>query len=330
MTHPALARRLTLGVRVPIVILGTFGLVIACSLDDVDFENKACPCGSGWVCDDVRRVCVRPGALVTADGGGSAAGCRGDACPCAKDVECTEADRGRCSPAGVCVECLPANDNCRPGSYCNAASQCTLGCKQEADCQISPAAPHCDTARHQCVACRTVADCTGADQCSPSGECVEGCDLAQGKLCSNGKECCSGLCLDLSRDPLNCGACATACSGLNGTPTCTARVCTWACATGFAHCGTGNTGCETNTRSDALHCGSCGRDCNPLVQNADGASCVAAKCAYTACRAGFTDCNSNPEDGCDCVCGAARGQPCCPGRVCNFPGGNCTGANKCN
>jgi hypothetical protein len=221
-------------------VLLACGLVcvfIACSVGDVSFEEKACAaggaCGPGYQCDVARNVCVRSGAR---DG---QSGCRGDACTCATDADCTEAERPRCGLSKVCVECLADSDNCRAGSYCNRSNQCVLGCKQESDCQISPGSPHCELTRHQCVACRTVADCVDADACSASGECVQGCDLAAGKLCPSGKFCCTGFCIDTTKDLFNCGACGTACSPANGTPSCSGSTCSWTCATGYMHCASG-------------------------------------------------------------------------------------------
>jgi hypothetical protein len=320
--------------RALVMICGLVGLLVACSVGDIDLANKACPCGTSYVCDAARNVCVLQqglldgGGLVVGDGGGGSA-CGGDLCPCSVDTDCKDPDRKYCSPEKVCVECTNTPDSCPSGKYCNYARQCIVGCKQESDCQISPAAPHCDTNRHQCVACRTLTDCAKADQCSPSGECVEGCDTAQGKLCMTGKTCCQGLCLDTKTDALNCGSCGSACSVANGTPKCGGGNCSWTCATGFDHCGSGNTGCETSTRTDATHCGSCARDCNTEVLNANTPQCSVGTCTYATCKAGFGNCDGNAQNGCECVCGSAPGQTCCPGRICNFSGGNCNGANKC-
>jgi hypothetical protein len=192
---------------------------------------------------------------------------------------------------------------------------------------VSPAAPHCDLARHQCVACRTLSDCTGADRCSPAGECVQGCNVGAGELCPSGKQCCQELCIDTNADPLNCGGCGTSCSLANGTPACSG-FCSWTCASGYAHCTSGNTGCETNVRSDPAHCGACSTSCSSLVLNATGLTCTAGACGYTSCAPGFADCDGNHANGCECACGG-HGQACCPGGVCNFPGGTCNGGNKC-
>jgi hypothetical protein len=311
-----------------------FALIAACTLEDVDFANKTCPCGGNYVCDTSRNLCVEPQNIVVNPDGGpgpsgdGGAGCRGDACPCTQDADCTDPDRRSCSPSKICVECVATNDNCRAGTFCNSSNQCILGCKQESDCTISPLSPHCDTARHQCVACRTIADCTNADQCSPSGECVEGCDPGQGKLCSGTKQCCNKLCIDTSTDPLNCGACNVACSTENSTPACGGGTCSWTCANGFAHCSGANTGCETNVRGDALNCSACGQDCSATITHATGPVCNASVCGYTSCEAWFMDNDKDTQNGCETPCGASKNAPCCPGGLCNS-GLTCRG-NKCN
>jgi hypothetical protein len=331
------SRRLRLAAAAALVA----GSFVACSVGNVDFANKACPCGGGFVCDTSRDLCVLPSDLAReagpdaggtdapAESGDANAGCIGDACPCAADGDCKDHAVPHCAPSKRCVECVAPSD-CGAGTYCNAQNECVLGCKQESDCQISPAAPHCDLTRHQCVACRTIADCTGADQCSPSGQCVQGCNLDAGLTCSGGKQCCLGLCIDTTKDLLNCGGCGIACSMQNATPSCMSSACTWACATGYAHCATGNTGCETNVRADPLHCGTCTTNCNTNVLHATGIACNASACDYTACAPNFDDCDGIRANGCECTCGTTKMERCCPGGMCNAPLMCVPVPNKCN
>ena len=305
-----------------VVIAAVVGVAVACSVE-VDETNKACPCASGFVCDQGRNVCVPPGEL-KADAGVPPPACN-DPCPCTLDTDCKDPARPRCSPAKTCVECGRTPDTCPAGSYCNELFQCTLGCKQESDCQLTPALSHCEITRHQCVECVNAAQCTDGKACSPSGACVESC--ASGTPCAKG-QCCAGLCLETSADLLNCGGCGLACSTKNATPSCTASTCAWACASGFTHCDSGNTGCETNTRSDLAHCGSCSKTCDGVL-HANGVSCTAGACTFTSCMAGFGDCDGDKANGCECACGAMKNDPCCPGRTC-APGLTCNGGSgKC-
>lgn len=306
------------------VLAGVLGLAVACKVD-VDLANKACPCTADYVCDQARNVCVLPGELDASSPVQMPPAC-GDMCACTVDTDCKDPLRAHCSPAKLCVECthMPT-DTCPSASYCNDKFQCTLGCKAESDCQISPAVPHCQSARHQCVQCLTNDQCTGGKSCSPSGECVESCD-PPGKPCTTGS-CCHSLCVDTTTDPLECGGCDAACSTTAGTPACAAGVCGWTCAAGFAHCDSGNTGCETNLRTDVAHCGSCSKRCDSVV-NANGVACTAGACTFTTCMTGFGDCDNNKANGCECACGAVRNQPCCPGNVCTG-GLTCSPSGKC-
>ena len=317
-------------------------ILVACRVGSVDFSNKACPCGPGYLCDTARDLCVLPSELgsPSADGGGPAtsaptdggvpeAGCVGEGCACTVDADCKDGVFPHCGPNKTCVGCAVQSD-CGSATYCNAQNVCVLGCKQESDCQISPAAPHCDLGRHQCVECRSIADCSGAsDRCSPSGQCLQGCDLDGGTSCSNGKQCCQGLCTDTTKDVLNCGGCGVACSTQNGTPSCAESTCAWTCAAGFGHCATTNSGCDTNLRGDPAHCGACATDCGALVANATGIVCKAAACDYGSCAANHEDCDGIRSNGCDCSCGTKKQERCCPGGTCSA-GLTCAAApNKC-
>jgi hypothetical protein len=319
--------------------------LIACSVGSVDFSSKACPCGTGYVCDTVRDLCVLPSGLggSSTDGGGGGpttapdgsvagdgGGCVVGACPCGVDGDCKDRVLPHCGPSKTCVGCVAQSD-CGSGTYCSAQNECVLGCKEESDCQISPLAPHCDLSRHQCVECRSLGDCAGeADRCSPSGQCVQGCNLDAGQLCTGGKQCCQGLCIDTTKDLLNCGGCGIACSTQNGTPACAASACSWACAPGFDHCSTTNSGCETSLRGDPAHCGSCTTDCGTLVANATGILCTAAVCDYTSCTANHDNCDGVRSNGCECSCGTKKNERCCPGGMCNAVLTCNAASNKCN
>jgi hypothetical protein len=309
------------------IAAGTF-VAVACSVD-VDLSNKACPCGDGYVCDTARNLCVLPQDL-PADSGAEIDAkppCIDGECPCTVDGDCTEPGRTKCSPEKTCVECNREPDTCPASNYCNEEHQCTLGCKAESDCQISPNNPHCNLERHQCVECLTASQCGDAGLlCSPGGACVQGCDLDAGRGCTTGTECCENLCLDTKIDPLNCGSCGRICSTSNATATCVAGSCTFACADGFGHCATGNTGCETNLRSDPTKCGSCTRNCFGITQNANGVFCNVGSCDFTTCKTNFGNCDGITFNGCECACGGFVGQECCPGDVCWFPGGRCVGS----
>jgi hypothetical protein len=117
------------------------------------------------------------------------------------------------------------------------------------------------------------------------------------------------------------------CSAANGTPQCTASACGWTCANGFTHCGTGNTGCETDTRSDAAHCGGCNTACATKLLNVADPTCAASTCGFTTCALGFMDADNNKTNGCETACGD-KGEACCPNRSCKT-GFSCSVTGHC-
>jgi Cys-rich repeat protein len=165
--------------------------------------------------------------------------------------------------------------------YCNADKVCVV-CTQDAHC---PAGQICKTVGNvsACVpGCKDDARCAGAG--SPDG--------GAGMM-----KCCSGFCIDVGRDPQNCGACGTACGVSHSSATCTAGACVpGKCAPGWGDCNMDpKDGCETNLHVDAKNCGACGTAC--AFPNAV-AACADA-CYLAACNFGFDDCNGDAKDGCE-------------------------------
>src|SRR5206468_2578956 len=107
------------GARIAAAVACAMVLAIACSLDHADLSNKACPCGSDYVCDTVRNVCVLAGNLDATADSAPGAGCSGQGCSCNVDGDCVDPDYKRCSPKKTCVGCAQAPDSCPIGSYCN-------------------------------------------------------------------------------------------------------------------------------------------------------------------------------------------------------------------
>lgn len=151
------------------------------------------------------------------------------------------------------------------------------------------------------------AHCGGCGQACPAVEnaaaaCVAGrCGLG---ACGDGYGDCNGderdgCEVDLRASLESCGACGKGCTIANGTPLCSAAVCTvGSCQVGFGDCnGDAADGCEVRTSADLLHCGACGAPC-PALPNAVS-SCAGGRCALGACLPGFRDCNGNPADGCE-------------------------------
>jgi hypothetical protein len=83
--------------------------------------------------------------------------------------------------------------------------------------------------------------------------------------CPEGQAACTGSCIDILGDPLNCNGCGAVCppGGPNTVPTCSAGACDLACVTGYGDCDADPaSGCETALAAgDSTHCGGCGVTC---------------------------------------------------------------------
>jgi hypothetical protein len=97
------------------------------------------------------------------------------------------------------------------------------------------------------------------------------------------------VCRDLNTDTANCGSCGRACAA---GQVCSGGSCVVSCGAGLTNCG----GTCRDTQTDANHCGACGTACT--FANGVGA-CVAGRCQLAACLTNFSDCDSNPSDGCE-------------------------------
>lgn len=160
---------------------------------------------------------------------------------------------------------------------------------------------------------------------------------AGGGPCEDGQTACGEECSDLTQDPLNCGACATACSSVNvALARCVASACSPQCAAGFADCSDesqgGGDGCERDIRTDDASCGSCSNDCRQQG-NDEGFSCEGARCGCSSssdCAADGLGTASCDQGSRTCVCG---GVECVSGEACVQSGLNqvcsCNGGSAC-
>ncbi|PJB37498.1 MAG: hypothetical protein CO108_20965 [Deltaproteobacteria bacterium CG_4_9_14_3_um_filter_63_12] len=196
------------------------------------------------------------------------------------------------------------------------------------------------------------ADPAGNDVVEGSGQCAADCYGS----------CCGGVCVDVSANALNCGACGTACAAGQG---CLSGSCVVGCDGGLFDCGAGCVDVVNNGKN----CGACGQDCGPSAVCSNGeckngceaglsacaGSCTelridAANCGAcgTACAAGMNcaigvcgcapglgDCDGDPANGCEangaCACLPNETRPCYTGNPATRGVGAChDGVQTCN
>lgn len=146
-----------------------------------------------------------------------------------------------------------------------------------------------------------------------------GCNNACGAV----RTCCTGACIDTNADPTNCGACGHLCAEneqcLNGTcQRCPPGESVCTDATGFQFC--------ADLSSDQ-NCGACGRACpqDETCQAGGGGVGVACVCPGDRCPVGDGTTNCCPVAGGTCCAGGG----CCPPSQsqCNSDG-TCCGADE--
>ncbi|MCX7943027.1 MAG: choice-of-anchor D domain-containing protein [Deltaproteobacteria bacterium] len=92
---------------------------------------------------------------------------------------------------------------------------------------------------------------------------------------------------------------------------CEKGMCEYVCNYGYGNCDDNwDTGCETDVKNNANHCGKCKNPCAP--PNAIG-MCSDTLCKIVSCQTGYYDINKKVEDGCEYQC-IPEGQEKCDGK----------------
>jgi hypothetical protein len=188
--------------------------------------------------------------------------------------------------------------------------------------------PECESAQCKIGGCEAgYADCNGmvADGCEVDlssdeancGACDNVCpQIANGTPACSGFACGIGACdagfddcfggatdgceTNLTTDVAHCGTCGNVCPPVAfGQKACANSMCgIGMCSPDYKDCNNdAMDGCETNVTSDVMNCGMCNNAC-PDPDNGS-AACEDSACTLGACDAGFSDCNGNPDDGCE-------------------------------
>lgn len=235
---------------------------------------------------------------------------------CEVDTRVTEGACGRCGNV------------CGAGQVCSNGS-CQFTCSQ-ADGGVSlvscPGGATCISLANNLANCGRCGNVCGANihahATCVSGVCGNACNTGFGdcdNVVANGCE------RELSSDPLHCGTCGNVCPArANATTSCSSSSCRFTCNTGFGDCNFfAGDGCETDTQTNTLNCGACGRSCP------SGQSCSAGVCVgpiNPICPAGQANCGSSLRPICINLasdhsnCGAC-GWWCYSDEICNS--GNC-------
>ena len=259
------------------------------------------PCATGSYCDGTSCVPKKTSGAC-ASGTECVTGYCADGVCC--NTPCTEQCKA-CNLSGSSGTCTRLSSGAPAANHtaCTGSSPCVGSCNTTSDSCVYPGASQTCGAAASCSADLTTVNssvCDGKGACSPtpqncgstgycnnasctpklnSGSCTSNVQCVSGN-CSNGTCCgsgqtgCSGTCVDLTTNTLNCGTCGRSCSGQ-------------ACCAGT---------CADLNNSNS-NCGTCGHSCGSQI-------CMSAICCdsiYTACGGGCCDTNHTCS-GSTCSC----------------------------
>lgn len=230
-------------------------------------------------------------------------------------IDCVDMDGDGFGVAGANSECTyPLQDDCDdtdpqrfPGSTHRICDGFATDCGPIVDVHfvneddVYNHVEHCGTCGNACYGPHVA-----AAECAVSGlvaECVIlACDEGWADCDGNPANGCEA---DLSRTS-TCGACDVSCGGSSASTASSLCVdqggsrfaCEVTCNPNYSDCnGIPNDGCEADLRNPSF-CGSCGNDCDAVVQNGE-ASCHQGACGILRCDDGWADCDGDPLNGCE-------------------------------
>jgi hypothetical protein len=256
---------------------------------------------------------------------------------CEIDTESSVTHCGSCSKVCSSTNGTPTCANSICGINCTAGyGNCDNNADTGCEVNLLSNASHCNGCGNACNGTNGTPSCTG-------GVCGINCTAGFGNCDNNVTNGCE---TDLKTDPDHCGSCPKVCNSTNGTPTCTNSVCGINCSPGFGDCDSNAAnGCETNLKTDVGHCGTCAKVCSTVNGTP---TCSNGTCGIN-CAAGFGNCDSNADTGCEVnlnsnpshcngcgnACNSTNGTATCTSGICGInctpPFSNCDGnlSNGC-
>ncbi len=259
---------------------------------ETNVTNNAFDCG---FCDN---VCSYPNAGASCSSGLCQLGtcstnyqnCDGSAANgCETNISSDPENCGTClnqCPAGggtaVCSNKICSVSTCSPGT---------------ADCDNDPlhtCETTTDTNLANCGFCDNLCNLPNATEACVAGTCT----ITQ---CNSGYDDCDPValngCESLLYTTANCGGCNVPCAPADATGSCSTGICViQSCNSGYADCSGGaGDGCETDTRTDPNHCGSCPNVCG----GANGTPYCSSGICGIACTPGYDDCDGQSGNGCE-------------------------------
>jgi hypothetical protein len=257
-------------------------------------------------------------------------GCGGKAC-CSSVCVDLMADAKNCSACGMVCGGLNTVPTCTAG-------MCTIGaCAMGfGDCNMDPK-DGCETSTgfdvKNCGKCGNVCSVPNATPLCLNGACVIGQCMMGFKDCNGDPK--DGCESNTKVDSVNCGACGQNCANTpHATAACQDGMCgIGKCDPGYADCDrNANNGCESQLLADPDNCNACGNKCPR--PNHIAAVCNNGVCGLGQCENGWSDCDKNPNNGCEaqlssdvnncglcgkvCFQGAPNAAPGCVNGGCSF------------
>ena len=202
---------------------------------------------------------------------------------------------------GTANDCEDCDDTCERYRATQTSCQ-NMACRIEA---CEPGWGDCDAENangceaelatdETCIACTETCSLDNASASCVSGYChLDSCDSDFGNCDGDTSNGCEQPLTTLN----HCADCDTPCDLDNAEQSCVTGSCLIeTCSSGYDDCNDADSdGCETaiNTLTD---CAACNQPCD--LENAEE-SCLTGSCQITACDIGYSDCDEDPDNGCE-------------------------------